>query len=407
MGLDHRADPSRTHTGAMSPQSRDLRDAARVRRSRSASPAVVPPGVELAGQWSWRFLVIAAAIAVCGYLIAVLSEIVIPLLIALLACALLSPPMSFLQRHRWPKWLAIAASLIGLLVIVGGLALLVTTQIRSGLPRLESRSVERYSAFRDFLRGAPFHVSDVQLDAAIGNAGAELQKNGNAILSGALSAGATAGRIITGILITLFATIFMLIDGGGVWRWIVRLFPRAGRAAVDGAGQAGWTTLSAFVRVQILVAAADALGVGLFAFFLGLPMAVPLAVLVFLASFVPVIGAIVTGVLAVFIALAYLGPIQALIMLGGVLLVHLLEAHVLQPLVMGSAVRVHPLAVVLAVAGGSFIAGIAGALFAVPAVAVLHVMFSYVASGRWRAARDAGSVEAGPGAVSASARRVG
>jgi predicted PurR-regulated permease PerM len=138
------------------------------------------------------------------------------------------------------------------------------------------------------------------------------------------------------------------------------------------------------VRVQILVAAADAVGVGLFAFFLGLPMAVPLAVLVFLASFIPVIGAIVTGVLAVFIALAYLGPVQAAVMLGGVLLVHLLEAHVLQPLVMGSAVRVHPLAVVLAVAGGSLVAGIAGALFAVPAVAVLHVMFAYVASGAWR-----------------------
>lgn len=353
---------------------------ARSHRTRSA----LPPGVELAGQWAWRFLVVAAAVAVCAYLVAALSEIVIPLLLALLVCALLSPPVQFLLRHRWPRWLAISTSLLGTLVLVGGLALLVTTQIRSGLPGLEARSVERYAVFRVFLRDGPFRLSDAALDADVGRAIAAVQNEGGAIFSGALAAGATAGHLIAGALIALFATIFMLIDGAGVWRWIVGLFPRGGRAAIDGAGRAGWRTLSAFVRVQILVAAADAVGVGLFAFFLGLPMAVPLAVLVFLASFIPVIGAIVTGVLAVFIALAYLGPVQAVVMLGGVLLVHLLEAHVLQPLVMGSAVRVHPLAVVLAVAGGSLVAGIAGALFAVPAVAVIHVMFAYVASEVWR-----------------------
>jgi len=344
----------------------------------------LPPGVELAGQWAWRFLVIAAAITVCGYVVATLSEIVIPVLVALLVCALVSPPMQFLNRHRWPKWLALAVPLIGVLVIVGGLALLVTVQIRAGLPALEARSVTRYNDFRVFLRTGPFHLSDTALDKDVANAGTTLQKYSGTIFSGALSAGATAGRIGAGALITLFSTIFMLIDGRGVWGWIVRLFPRRARPALDGAGKAGWLTLSAFVRVQILVAAADAVGVGLVAFFLGLPMAVPLAVLVFLASFVPVIGAIITGALAVLVALAFVGPWQALIMLVGVLAVHLLEAHVLQPLVMGSAVRVHPLAVVLSVAGGSFIAGIPGALFAVPAVAVLHVMISYIASGTWR-----------------------
>lgn len=343
----------------------------------------LPPGVELAGAWAWRFLVVAAAIAVCGYVIATLSEIVIPVLVALLVCALISPPVHFLQSRRWPKWLAIAVSLIGFLVIVGGLALLVTVQVRSGLPALESRSVTRYNDFRSFLRTGPFHLSDTALDADIANLAATAHKYSSTIFSGALSAGATAGRIGAGALIALFATIFMLIDGRGVWAWIVRLFPRRARPALDGAGMAGWHTLTAFVRVQILVAA-DGVGVGLVAFILGLPMAVPLAVLVFLASFVPVIGAIITGALAVLIALAFVGPLPALIMLAGVLLVHLIEAHVLQPLVMGSAVRVHPLAVVLSVAGGSFLAGIPGALFAVPAVAVIHVMFSYIATGTWR-----------------------
>ncbi|WP_230207831.1 AI-2E family transporter [Microlunatus sp. Gsoil 973] len=348
---------------------------------------VVPPGVEVAAQWAWRFLVITAAVAVCVYLVATLSEIVIPLLIALLVCALISPPVQFLRRHGWPKALAILAVLVGLLLVVGGLALLVTTQIRSGLPQLEARSVLRYNSFRTYLRVGPFHLSDSALAADLDKVIRAVKTNGSAIFGGALSASATAGRIVAGALITLFATIFMLIDGAGVWRWIVRLFPRPARTAVDGAGRAGWLTLSAFVRVQLLVAAADAVGVGLVAFFLGLPVVVPLAVLVLLASFVPLVGAIATGVLAVLIALVYLGPVQAVIMLAGVVVVHLMESHVLQPLVMGSAVRVHPLAVVLTVAGGSFLAGIPGALFAVPAVAVIHTMISYVASGIWREPR--------------------
>lgn len=358
----------------------------RTRRDSREGGGGLPPGVELAGQWAWRFLAVAAAITVCVYVVAALSEIVIPVLVALLVCALVAPPMQFLQRLRWPKWLALAVSLIGVLVIVGGLALLVTVQIRSGLPELEARSVTRYNEFRVFLRTGPFHLSDTALDADLANAETTVRKYGSVIFSGALSAGATAGRIGAGALIALFSTIFMLIDGGGVWGWIVRLFPRRARVALDGAGHAGWHTLSAFVRVQILVAAADAVGVGLVAFILGLPMAVPLAVLVFLASFVPVIGAIITGALAVLVALAFVGPWQAVIMLAGVLAVHLLEAHVLQPLVMGSAVRVHPLAVVLSVAGGSIVAGIPGALFAVPAVAVIHVMISYIASGTWHGA---------------------
>ncbi|WP_210414814.1 AI-2E family transporter [Microlunatus elymi] len=346
----------------------------------------VPPAVELAAQWAWRFLVVVGAIAVCVYLVASLSEIVIPVLVALLVCALISPPVQFLRRHRWPKVLAILAVLVGLLLIVGGLALLVTTQIRSGLPGLEARSVARYNSFRTYLRVGPLHLSDTALAADLDKAIQAMKKNGSAIFGGALSAGATVGRIVAGALITLFSTIFMLIDGAVVWGWIVGLFPRPARPAVDGAGRAGWLTLSAFVRVQLLVAAADAVGVGLVAFFLGLPVVVPLAVLVLLASFVPLVGAIATGVLAVLIALVYLGPLQAVIMLAGVVVVHLMESHVLQPLVMGSAVRVHPLAVVLAVAGGSFIAGIPGALFAVPAAAVIHTMISYVASGTWRQA---------------------
>jgi predicted PurR-regulated permease PerM len=195
----------------------------------------------------------------------------------------------------------------------------------------------------------------------------------------------TTGHVLAGILLIVFSTLFIVLDGVRIWAWIVRLFPRRARVTVDGAGQAGWLTLTAFVRVQVIVAAVDAVGIGIGAFALQLPLAIPIAILVFLGSFIPVVGVVLTGAIAVFVALVYEGPLQAIIMLAVVVVVHLSESHGLQPFVMGTAVKVHPLAVVLAVAAGSFVAGIAGALFAVPLVAVINVIVKYIAEGEWRA----------------------
>ena len=344
----------------------------------------IPVGVEIASQWAWRMLVIAALVAAVFWLVATLKELVVPFLIALLISALLTPLVNFLRKHSWPKWLAIITSLLLLIVIVSGLIVLVTWQVRAGLPQLERESTQRFADIKTFLSTSALQINEAQIDVYQAQVGAFLQKNSSTILSGALTIGSTAGHLLTGGLLAAFATIFMLIDGDRVWGWVVRLFPQRARSAVDGAGQSGWLTLTSFVRVQIFIAAGDGIGIGLFAFFLGLPLAVPLAVVVFLASFIPVVGAIVTGVAAVAIALIFVGPIQALIMLAGVLLVHLMEAHVLQPLVMGGAVKVHPLAVVFAVAAGLLVAGIPGALFAVPTVAVVNVVVVYIASGRWR-----------------------
>ncbi len=344
----------------------------------------LPVAVEVAGQWSWRLLAVFAVLAVFAFLVSSLEEIVVPFLLALLVSALLSPLVGLLIRHRWPKWLAIVVALVVTFVVVAGLVVLVTQQIRAGLPHLEREATHRYADFRHFLRTSPLQIGNAEYNQYLGKIGQAIQQDSKALLSGAVTVGSTAGHVLTGALLTIFGTIFMLIDGNGVWGWVVRLFPRRSRDAIDGAGQAGWITLTNFVRVQIVVAAADAVGIGLVAFFLGLPLAVPIAIVVFLASFIPVIGAIVSGVLAVFVALVFVGPFQALLMLAGVIAVHLLEAHVLQPLVMGNAIRVHPLAVVFAVAAGTFVAGVPGALFAVPTVAVINVVVTYIASGKWR-----------------------
>ena len=353
----------------------------------ATQPALaLPPGVQLAGAWGWRLLVVAGCLAVAGWVVSRLEEIVVPLLIAILICALLQPVVTLLTRRRVPHWIAIVVALLGLVAVVGGLLVLVVTQVRDGADDVTAKGVASYDALREFLRTSPLQLTDREFDQYVGQAGQALQDASQDILSGVAAIGSAAGHVLTGGLLTLFATIFLLIDGRGVWHWVVRLFPRAARPAVDGAGLAGWQTLASFVRVQVIVAAANGVGIGLFAAFLGLPLAIPIAILVFLASFIPVIGAIVTGALAVVLALVVAGPVQALVMLGGVLLVHLLEAHVLQPLVMGGAVKVHPLAVVFAVAAGSLVAGIPGALFAVPTAATVNVMVKHVASGRWRAA---------------------
>jgi predicted PurR-regulated permease PerM len=349
--------------------------------------------VRIATAWSWRILVIAAAVALFGFLVVQLREIVVPFMVAILLAALLVPLVQFLQRHRWPKWLAVAFAEIGLLAVVAGLVVLVVLQVRSGFPDLQRQSVIAYDDFKRFLLDSPLHLTEGDINRYLDQAGAAIQRDSQALLTGALSVGTSAGRFLAGVALTLFATLFILIDGDRIWHWVVRLFPRRARSAVDGAGHAGWGTLTSFVRVQIFVAFVDAVGIGLGAWVLGLvfggfPLVIPIAVAVFLGSFIPVVGAVLTGILAVVIALIYLNPLAAIIMFGIVIAVQQIEGHVLQPLVMGSAVKVHPLAVVFAVAAGGYLAGIPGALFAVPVVAMLNVMVKYIARGVWRALPD-------------------
>ncbi|WP_295122382.1 AI-2E family transporter [uncultured Leifsonia sp.] len=346
----------------------------------------LPRGVRLAGAWSWRLLVIGAVIAVAIFLIVQLRLIVVPVLIAVLVAALLVPFKDFLRRHRWPSWLAIVTALLTLIVVVGGLFYLAIWQVTRQSQALQTQSVAAFDQFRAWLTTGPLGLTPDQIDSAFQSIWTSIQQDSQVFISGALSIGSTLGHVLTGALLTLFSVLFILIDGRSIWGWIVRIFPKNARGAVDGAGREGWTTLRNFAKVQVLVASIDALGIGLGAFFLGLPLVIPIAVLVFLGSFIPIVGAVITGALAVFIALVFKGWVFALIMLGIVLLVQQIEGHVLQPLIMGTAVKVHPLAVVLAVAAGSLLAGIPGALFAVPFVAVLNVMVHYVSSGAWRTA---------------------
>lgn len=356
----------------------------------AAHDVAVPRGMRIAGAWAWRLVVIAAAVAVLVWLIRQFSLIVVPVLVAVLLTALLLPIVDGLTARRWPRGLAVAVALVGLVVVVTGLGWLAISQIRDEYPALQERGVAFWEEAQQWLLGLPFGIEAQDLRDFGTNILGALRNDIRSVLTSALSVGSSVGHFAAGLLLTIFALIFTLADGRGIWRWLLGVLPRAARPATDGAARAGWVTLGNFVRVQVVVAAIDAVGIGVGAWILGMfypggmPLVVPLAILVFLGSFIPVIGAVATGALAVLVALIALGPIPAIIMLGIVLLVQQVESHVLQPIIMGTAVKVHPLAVVLAVAAGSTVAGIAGALFAVPAVAFANVFARTVASGSWR-----------------------
>lgn len=355
-----------------------------------SSDADVPRGLRIAGAWSWRFVAIAAASAVIIWLIMQFSIIVIPVLLAALLTALLGPAVDALVRHRWPHGLAVALALILLIMVVGGLGWLAVSQIRAEYPQLQERATSFWNETQAWVIALPFDISEQDVRDFGTNILGTLRDDLSSILSSALTVGSSLGHFAAGLVLTIFALIFTLGDGRGIWRWTLALLPAKARPATDGAARAGWVTLGNFVRVQVLVAFIDAVGIGLGAFILGLffpggmPLVIPIAILVFLGSFIPIIGAVVTGAIAVLVALISFGVWPAVIMLGIVLLVQQIESHVLQPLIMGTAVKVHPLAVVLAVAAGSTLAGIPGALFAVPTVAFINNFVKTIASGSWR-----------------------
>ena len=353
--------------------------------ARAQGPRVViPAGLERATQWSWRLLLIAAAIAVGLFVVAQLSFLVIPLFVAVLLSALAAPVSIALRALRFPRWLATITTLVVFLVVVGGLVYLVINEVVRGWESLQARTILAYDDFVQYLLDSPLQVTESQLNEWVTALATEFNIDSSWILSGALSVTSSVGSWLVGAGIAIFALIFFIHDGARIWEYVVSWFPALARPAILGASRSGWSTLIEFVKVQIFVALVDALGIGLGALFLGLPLVVPIAVAVFLGAFIPIVGGTVAAALAILVALVYEGPVTALIMLIIVLAVQQLEGQILQPLIMGPALRIHPLAVVLSIAAGGYLAGIAGVLFAVPVVAFTNVAVKYLAAGDWR-----------------------
>lgn len=339
---------------------------------------LVTPSLGAAASWSWRFLLVVAALWVITYVVGFLSTVTIPLAIAVLLAALLVPLKNQLVRRKVNPLLATVLVFVGGLAAVIGLVSLVVQQFVRGAPMLAEQAAGGLDEIRTWLADLGWNISDAQLDGWFDTATSWISDNSDKITSGALSTAVSAGHFVAGFLLALFALFFFLKDGALIWQWLLRFFPAQSRGAVNGAAERSWHTLGGYVKATALVALVDAVGIGLGLVLLQVPLALPLAALVFLSSFIPMIGATLSGAVAVLIALVTVSPFTALLTLGVVLLVQQLESHLLQPLLLGKAVKVHPLGVILSIAAGAIIAGIIGALLAVPIAAAANAAFSYL-----------------------------
>lgn len=301
-----------------------------------------------------------------------LRVIVVPVFIAVILTALLLPAVDRLDQRGMPRGGAVALVLLGGLGLFGGILTFVVSQFISGLPGLVTEVTRSIDNATNWLIDGPAHLSREQIDKAGDTAVAALRDNQEKLTSGALSTAATLTEIVTGAVLTLFTLIFLLSGGRGIYAYLTKIVPAGSRDRVRAAGRAGFGSLIGYVRATFLVALVDAVGIGSGLAILGIPLALPLASLVFLGAFVPLIGAVLTGFVAVVVALLAKGFIYALITLGLIVAVQQVESHVLQPFLMGRAVSIHPLAIVLAIATGAVLAGIIGALLSVPFLAFLN-----------------------------------
>ncbi|MEU7872456.1 AI-2E family transporter [Dactylosporangium sp. NPDC049140] len=339
----------------------------------------IPRGIRVAGAWSWRVILVVAAAYLLLRLLATLSVVVIPVAVALLLAALFEPAAAGLRNRGVNRSLAAGLVLVtGLLVVGGGLTLIVQTFI-SQFDDLALQVGQGVDQVQNWLARGPLHLSDAQLSQGVDKLRQTVSTNQGALTSGALSTATTLTELLAGFFVVLFTLFFFLRDGGQIWQFLCRLLPRPARVPVARAGHYSWHTLVSYVRATVLVAFVDAAGIGIGLAILRVPLALPLAALVFLGAFIPVVGATLSGVVAVLVALVTQGPVTALIVLGIVIAVQQLEGHVLQPLIMGRAVALHPLAVILAIATGVVTAGIVGGLVAVPLLAVANTAVRYLA----------------------------
>jgi predicted PurR-regulated permease PerM len=357
----------------------------------------VPWAMRAAADWSWRLLAVAAAVALIGWIALRLRLMVFPLAAALLLAALLSPAVNRLRRLGWGRGPAATTVFLGFLAGIVGVLYFVGGEIGQQFAEVGEQVTQGLQEIRTWMAGPPLNLTDAQYDEWLERITSAAQENQDALTSGALSTATIAVEVLTGLVLALFALIFFLYDGERIWAWVVRLLPRSAEPTGDRAGRLAWRTLTAYIRGTVLVAFFDAFFIGIVLLVLRVPLALPLAVLVFFGAFVPLVGALVTGAIAVLVALVTNGLVTALLVLGGILLVQQLEGHIFQPFVLGRMVRIHPLGVVIAVTVGALVAGIIGAVVAVPIVAVANVVGNYLAHDRDRANHVPAAQWPGPG----------
>lgn len=351
--------------------------------TRDAAPTTEPSGrgasprLRRVGETCLWLLVIGAAVYAALRLAAELRLVVLPVLLALVLATLLELPAGALRRRGLPNALAALLVVLAALVVLGALGTLVWNGL-SDVDELDVSLSDGIEEVQDWLRDGPVGLSDSEINRGVDNIQEQVRSNVSAITTGAVSGAVLLVEVLAGLLLALVLLFFLLKDGDRIWRWLVSLAPRARRRDVEELGSRCWTALGGFLRGQTIVALFDAVLIGLALVLIGVPFVIPLALLTFFGAFVPFVGATVTGLAAVLVALVANGPVAALLVLAAIIAVQQFEGNVLEPVVVGHAVHVHPIAILLGVTAGAVTAGIIGAMVAAPTVAVAAAMLAFV-----------------------------
>jgi predicted PurR-regulated permease PerM len=341
---------------------------------------LVPAAIRVGAGWSWRLIVIGVGVYILLEIVGRVRTVVIPVIAGLLIAALINPLAIRLRGLGVPKLGAAFLSLLTFFVVLAGAVVGVGFNAANEIPNVSDQVVEGIDQVRDYLADGPLHLSQQQIDDLVDDVQNTLSENRGKLVSGVISTASVAAEVLTGLLVALFSTFFFVYDGERIWEWVVTRFPPGAEERVRGAGREAWATITGYIRGTVFVALVDAVGIGIGLVAVGVPLVAPLALLTFLGGFIPIVGATLAGIAAVLVTLVSEGLADALIIAGVVLAVQQIEGHLLQPLVMRRAVKLHPLAIVVALSAGGVLAGIPGAVAAVPFVAVVNRVAGYLAA---------------------------
>jgi predicted PurR-regulated permease PerM len=345
----------------------------RTQERRAAVPeqSRVPSWLATGAAWSWRLLLLAAAIYLISRVLGILYIVVLPCTAAILLTALLQPLAARLRRAGLPNLAATWCTLLIAAAVLGGIVMLVTNRVSADYPVLVTETKHTVTEVESWLARAPFHIKSSDVKKTLNNIPSYLSKHKTLVEGTVVTGGKIAAEFFGGLVLMLFVTFFLLKDGERIWNWLIGAMRPQTARRMDRAGHAGWLAVVYYMRGTVAVAAIHAIVIGLALWIMGAPLVIPLAVLVFLAAFVPLVGILFAGALAILVTLAAKGWVDAVILLCVLVVEDQLEGHLFQPQVVGRVIRLHPLAIILSLAVGGVLAGIPGAVVAVPIVAVI------------------------------------
>jgi predicted PurR-regulated permease PerM len=326
---------------------------------------------------SWRFLVIVAAAGTVLYALVFLRVVVLPIIIALLASTLLLPVVRWLKSRRVPDALAAAGTMIAAFLLLLAIGTAVAPSIGDQFGELRPRAEDGLRQATDILADPPFNMSEADLRETVDEGIDRLRQNGGPLVHGVQSGAVILGEAVTGLLIAILLTFFLLKDGERMWGYLLTLFGDRSRPHADEIGTRVYAALSGYVRGIALVGLVDAVLIGLALLIIGVPLVIPIMVITFFAAFIPLIGAFVAGLVAVLVALVSGGLLDAALVLGSIVLVQQIEGHILYPVLMGRTVKLHPAVIVVALAAGGVLGGIVGVFLAVPTAGIVSVVLEY------------------------------